>query len=146
MSMKSPRNRHALELAPIFLGLLLLSLASMSCNGLFGDDGDPENARLVMDVDPGVSVTLVTSNDFIEVVSGDGGSSDIDLRSADTTTVAGAFDRTYSLGSQVRFYAQATGTGDGYFSVTISIDGEERYSRVQEADGTAISFVYQLWQ
>jgi hypothetical protein len=143
--MKSQRDRHALQLGPVFLGLLLLSLAATSCEGLFGDGGDPENARLIMDVDPGVSVTLITSTDFVVAVSEDGGDSQVELWVADTTSVAGTFDRTYSLGSGLRFYARATGTGDGVFSVRILIDGEESYSRVQEADGTPISYTYQHW-
>ena len=99
-----------------------------------------------MDVDPGVTVTLLTSNDFTEVIDEDGGDSYYDLQSADTTTVTGTLDQTYSLDSQVKFYAEATGTGDGYFSMTVFIDGEERYTRVQEADGTPISFIYQFWR
>ena len=139
------RDRHELQLGPVFLGLLLLSLAATSCDGLFGDGGDPENARLIMEVDPGVSVTLITSTDFEVVVDEDGGGSQVELQSADTTSVTGTFDRTYSLGSGLRFYAQATGTGDGVFSVRILIDGEESYSRVQEAGGTPISYTYQHW-
>ena len=143
--MKSSRSGRALEAASVILAVVLLSLVVSSCDSLFGGDEDPENARLLIDVDPGVTVTLVTSNDFTEVVDEDGGGSSYDLHSADTTTVTGSFDQTYSLGSQVRFYSEATGTGDGYFSMTAYIDGEERYIRVQEADGSPISFVFQFW-
>ena len=141
--MKSQRDMQPLQLGPVFLGLLLLSLAATSCDGLFGDGGDPENARLIMDVDPGVSVTLITSTDFEVVVSEEGGDSYVLLQSADTTSVTGTFDRTYSLGSGLRFYAKATGTGDGVFSVRILIDGKESYSRVQEAGGNPIEYTYQ---
>jgi hypothetical protein len=146
MSMKSPKSRRALELAPMVFGVLLLSLVASSCDSLFGDDEAPEIARLLLDVDPGVTVTLVTSNDFTEVIDEDGGDSYYDLQSADTTTVTGTLDQTYSLGSQVKFHSEATGTGDGYFSMTVFIDGEEKYTRVQEADGTPISFTYRFWQ
>ena len=144
--MKNSRSSRALELAPMVLGVVLLSLVASACDSLLGDDESPEIARLLMDVDPGVTVTLVTSNDFTEVIDQDGGGSSYVLQSVDTTEVTGTFDQTYSLGSQVRFYAEATGTGDGYFSMTAYIDGEERYTRVQEADESPISFIYQFYQ
>lgn len=145
--MKSQGNVQPLQFGPVFLGLLLLSLAATSCGKLFPDGGDPENARLIMDVDPGVSVTLITSTNFVVVPSEDGGSSQIELQSTDTTSITGTFDRTYSLAPRRQFYAQATGTGtgDGFFSVRILIDGEERYSSTKEADGSPIEYRYQYY-
>jgi hypothetical protein len=134
-----------LHFGRVFLGLLLLSLAATSCGKLFPDGEDPQNARLIMDVDPGVSVTLITSTDFVVTRSEDGGVSQIELQSTDTTSVTGTFDRTYSLAPRLQFYALATGTGDGLFSVRILIDGEERYSDIREADGSPIEYRYQYY-
>ena len=144
--MKSQRDMQPQQFGRVFLGLLLLSLAATSCGKLFPDEGHPQNARLIMDVDPGVSVTLITSTDFVVVPSEDGGGSQVELQSTDTTSVTDTFDRTYSLAPRLQFFAQAAGTGDGLFSVRILIDGEEKYSRIKEADESPIEYRFQYYQ
>lgn len=117
-------------------GLLLLSTG---CQGFFGVD-EPEEARVILEIDQGVSVQLVTSNDFL--VTGSGSTEEVEFASADTTTVSTAFDRVYPLGSAVRFYVEAEGTGEGSYALWVYIDGEEKYSRSQDAGEAPLVFTY----
>lgn len=127
------------------IGALLLPLLyTLGCGIL--DEGDPENARVVMEGAQGISVQLVTTNDFVVYLDEQEGSRSVDVLSADTAMVSLPFRKTYSLGQERRFFMRVLSEDPlpEPMTVKVFIDEDLRFNRTSLLGDDRVEFTYTL--
>lgn len=124
------------------LPALLVALLLTGCD-IF-DEGQPSNARVIIQGPAGEAFSLVTSNDFAVVAGDDGEDRDVFIYSGDTAQVSAPFNQSYSLGSGVRFYLKAFSPSalSSPITVRVEIGGERRYNTTSNLDGLELEFFY----
>lgn len=85
-----------------FLLTLTLAVVAGCESPLADDDGVPEHARVLIDGEPGISLRLVTSNNFEQTQDPETGAMQIRVLNADTATVVVPVDQQFALGPLAR--------------------------------------------
>jgi hypothetical protein len=85
------------------LVLLVLGL-SAGCDWF--DDPSPQEARVVIDGDPGTTIVVIASSKFVAGVN-DIGVTRVEIIESDTIVTSPPLDRTFSIRGDYRFFVQA---------------------------------------
>ena len=131
--------------------VLLLGLAVLlsSC-GLLGKSG-PEEARLSVQFDAGEEVQMITSTRFltnrIQEIAEDGSVVDslsILILAADTFSISNAFDSTYDISIDQRFYVRLirSAPGGDNLNARVWVDDDLKFTSRPDDPRDSLQFIY----
>lgn len=130
--------------------LLLGSGVLLSGCGLLGKSG-PEEARLAIQIDGGEEVRMITSTRFltnrIQEIAEDGSVVDsvsVLILDADTAFLSNAFDSTYDISIDQRFYVRLIRSAPGGDNLTarVWVDDDLKFTSRPEDPRDSLQFIY----
>ncbi len=116
---------------------------------LFEPDEGAERAVVSIVGSSSVPLALLTSTDFVVVLDPETSSTDVELNSSDTSSVASLpFNQTYGISLNDRFFVRLSNpdtTVVASVRMSVSIDGQDLYDASGEITGERwLEFVYRL--
>jgi hypothetical protein len=109
--------------------LVSLSLASAACSWF--DSPAPDEARLVIEGDPGTTVRVIVSTRFLAAVN-DRGQTRVEIFQSDTIVATLPYDRVYTIEDDQRFFAETARLEADLANLRMQvfIDGRRQFDEV----------------